>query len=201
MDFADLKTELSDRGFSYLDATRLGRYVNNARAELDRMYLWPWREAFVTGLAPLTVSDLGTVEAVMNTSQSSVPLDKRDYRHLLELYGDLSTAGSPSYYYLARPTSAEVATYPISATDLIGVQYWKVTTDLVDATDTPASPTEAHYTIVDIAVRRAYRDSENHTEAEAIQSEIDRAISSLVLAYPPGIADGPDFQHTTPQDY
>lgn len=189
MDFSELKDELAARGFGYLSDTRLGVYINNARAELDRMYLWPWLEASATGTSPLTVTDLAAVEAVVNTSQSNAPLYPIDYRTLTEAYGDLSTSGSPSYYYLARPSSPEVATYPVSSTDTIGVQYWKVTPDLSASSDTPASPEEAHYTIVDLAVRRAYRDSDNHQEAEQIQSEIDRAIGQLLLQYPPGIAD------------
>lgn len=189
MDFTALKQELSDRGFAHLSDTRRGTYINAARAELDRMYLWPWREASATGTAPLTISDLAAVESVINTSQSNAVLTPIDFRTLQEAFGDLSVAGTPTYYYTARPSSPEVAVYPTSSTDVIGVQYWKVTPDLSAGSDTPASPSEAHYTIVDLAVRRAYRDSDNHTEAEAIQSEIDRAIGQLLLQYPPGIAD------------
>lgn len=202
MDFTALKAELAARGFDYLSSTRQGYYINAARAELDRMYLWPWREASTTGTAPLTISDLAAVEAVVNTSQSNQVLTPIDYRTLTERFNDLSTAGLPTYYYTARPSSPEVAVYPTSTTDTIGVQYWRVTSDLSSGSDTPASPSEAHYTIVDLAVRRAYRDSDNHAEAEAIQSEIDRAIGQLLIQYPPGIADHSGvFTLTSNQDF
>lgn len=185
-----MKTELSDRGFAHLSDTRLGVYINNARAELDRMFFWPWREASATGTAPLTIADLGVVEAVVD-SNTDLPLRKADYRSLLESFGDLSIVGTPSFYYIAWPSgSPVVATYP-DTSGSIGVQYWKVTADLTGV-QTPASPAEAHYTIVDLAVRRAYRDSDNHAASEALQSEIDRAIGELLVQYPPGIADGPD---------
>ena len=201
MDFSALKTELAARGFDHLSSTRQGYYINAARAELDRMYLWPWREASATGTAPLTISDLAVVEAVTDTTNDTV-LTPIDYRTLLHTFPDLSTAGNPTYYYTARPSSPEVATYPVSSSATIGVQYWKVTPDLSASSDTPASPTEAHYTIVDLAVRRAYRDSDNHAEAEAIQSEIDRAIGQLLLQYPPGIADHSGaYILSTHQDY
>lgn len=191
MTFADLKAELAARGFDYLTPTRQGYLINAARAEFDGMFLWPWREKSVTGTAPLSITDLGTIEAVINTSRSSAPLSKVDYRTLLDIYGDLSTSGTPSFYYTAWPSGTpEVVTYP-TGSDTIGVQYWRVTPDLT-GTDTPASPAQAHYTIVDMAVRRAYRDSDAHDAAGALQPEIDNAISQLLQQYPPGIADGPD---------
>jgi hypothetical protein len=189
MTFAELKTELSDRGFSDLSDARLGRYINYARAELDRMYLWPWREKSGTGTAPITISDLGVIEAVTNESQD-YRLPQRQYRDLLDQHGDLSTSGTPECYYVGWPSGVPVVgTYPTN-TDTIGVQYWKVTADLTGSQE-PDSPDEAHYLIVDLAVRRASRDVGDHEGAEAIQSEIDRQINDLLIQYPTGIADNP----------
>lgn len=192
MTFTQLKAELIARGFDSLTDARAGTLINAARAELDRAFLWPWREKSVTGVAPVSISDLGPIEKVFNTSQASVPLTKVDYSLLIDSYGDLSLRGTPAYYYVAWPSGAsQVATYP-SSTDTIGIQYWKVTTDLSGASDTPASPSEAHYVIVDLAVRRAYRDSDDHQAAASLQPEIDNAVSQLLSQYPPGQADGPD---------
>jgi hypothetical protein len=191
--FAELKQELVDRGFDSLSSTRQGLLINNARAELDRMFLWPWREAFASGLSPLAIADLGPIEAVVNTTTAVCPLSRSDWRSLLDMYGDLSTSGSPVFYYVASPSGTfEVATYPVSSSDVIGVQYWARTPDLVNGSDEPASPDEAHYTIVDLAARRAYRDNDEHDSAAALQPEIDNAISQLLDAYTPGTADGPD---------
>jgi hypothetical protein len=189
--YDQLVQELSDRGFAHLSAARRGTYINNARAELDRMYLWPWREKSVTGTSPLAISDLGPIEAVVNTSISSYPLQKVDYRTLLENYGDLSISGTPSYYYVATPSGTpEVATFP-SNTNTIGVQYWRVTPDLTTG-QSPASPSEAHYVIVDLAARQAYNDNDEFFSASMVQQEVDRKVQQLLLNYPVGQADGPD---------
>jgi len=188
MTFAELVQELKDRGFSDLTDTRAKRYINAARAELDRMYLWPWREQSVTGTAPIEITDLATIEAVTNET-GDYRLRPSQYAALLDAYGDVSTAGTPLYYYRASPAGVPtIATYPTND-DTLGVQYWKVTEDLVADGDEPESPTEAHYLIVDLAVRRAARDVRDHQGAEAIQSEIDRQLDALWNQYMPGIPD------------
>lgn len=181
MTYAELKAELLARGFDFL-GDRAGQFINWARAELDDAYLWPYREASVQGTpAPLVVADLGVVEAVVNVTLN-VPLLAYNYRQLLDDYGDLSIAGSPCFWYKATPSGVpEIATYPTS-TDTIGVQYWKVTPDLVDDSDTPDSPSRFHGLIVDMAVRRAYRDSDNGAAAADLNAQIDADLRKMVTA-------------------
>jgi hypothetical protein len=188
MTFAELKTELADRGFSDLTDTRLGRYINYARAELDRMYLWPWREKSGTGTAPVTIADLGQVEAVTNESQD-YRLQAAQFRDLLDAHGDISTSGTPECYYRAFVSGSPViATYPTNS-DTLGVQYWKVTPDLSGSSDEPESPDDAHYLIVDLAVRRALLDVGAEERVATVQQEIDRQIDNLCEQYPPGVGD------------
>lgn len=187
MDFSDLKDELADRGFSEFTDTRRGRLINAARAELDRLKLWPWREKSVTGTSPVTVTDLGRIEAVLDTTNNNLRLTLVDFNTLTQHYGDVGADGTPWAYYTARPAGDPVvATYP-SNSNTIGVQYWKVTPDLVDDSDEPASPDEAHYTIVDLAVRRASKDADRRAQA---QQEVNLAVAQLEVQYPPGVADG-----------
>lgn len=189
MNFSELKTELAARGFDYLSDTRLGQYINWARAELDDTELWPYREESATGTAPLSISDLGTIEAVIDTT-TSLPLEAWDYRDLLHSYGDLSVDGSPQFYYLANPSGTpEVATYPESS-NTIGVQYWEVTPDLT-GTDTPLAPSRFHKIIVDMAARECYRDADNHQAAEALQVQIDRDLWRMREALLVGSTQGP----------
>lgn len=192
MDLAAFRTELLARGFDYLNQTRQDLYINAGRAELDRMFLWPWREATASGAAPLAVADLGVVASVVNTAGSDTRLSRLDRQTLLEAYGDLSTAGTPWVYFIDWSSGSRVVrVYPVS-TDTIEVRYWKVTADLALATDAPAAPAEAHPLIVDLAVSRAYRDTDDHARAQALQAEIDRQVAQLLVQYPPGQADGPD---------
>lgn len=196
MTFAELKQELADRGFSFLSDARLGRYINQARAELDESDLWPYREASVVGSAPLAIPDLGTIEAVVDVE--SQPLHPADYRDLLDYYGDLSTAGSATHYYIASPGGTlEVATFPMTG-EPIGVQYWKITPELSAPTDTPVAPSRYHKIIVDMAVREAYRDSDNHGAAEQLQSQIDRDLVRMRETVLVQTAQGPvSYVHTT----
>lgn len=195
MNFSELKTELAARGFDYLSDTRLGRYINLARAELDDSDLWPYLEKSVTGTAPVTVTDLGHIEAVLDIV-TGLPLTAMAFTDLNATYGPLNNIGTPCFYYVAWPDGDPVvATYPTS--NEIGVQYWKVTLDL-SGTDTPAAPTRFHYLIVDMAARMAYRDADDADAAAAIQAEIDKSLLRMRFALGCVVQDGPaDYVRTT----
>lgn len=175
MNFADLKSELAARGFDYLSDTRRGQYINWARAELDEIELWPYRQKTASGAAPLAVSDLGSVEQVTN---SSGPLDPMDYGDLVASFGDLSTDGQPSYFYVDWPSGVGTVTVFPESAGSITVRYWRVTPDLT-GTETPAAPARFHKLIVDMAAREAYRDSDNHAAAEGLQAQIERDLARM----------------------
>lgn len=190
MTFAELQTELYARGTSYLNEddagrTRAKRFINAGRAELDRAFLWPWREATASGAAPLTITDLGVIESVTNSSGGS--LGKADRQSL-----DLTATGTATSYYADWSTGSRVVNVNPASGETITVRYWKTTPDLVDDADEPLSPDDAHYLIVDLAMRRAYRDDDAHDLATAVQQEIDSQLDALLFNYPPGQADGPD---------
>lgn len=192
MDFDTLKTELADRGFSDTTDSRLGIYINAGRAELDRMYLWPWREAQATGTAPLTVTDLGVIEMVTDETRS-VPLEVAQYRDLVNSFNDLTTDGDPQYYYIGRSSgSAVLMTYPES-NNTLGIQYWKRTPDLSVSSDDPASPDECHLLIVDLAERQLRRRLGDAEGVALLSADIDRQVADLLQQYPTGAADGQGF--------
>lgn len=194
MNFSELTTELGNRGFSYLSDTRKGQFINRAISRLDSMYRWPYREASGTGVAPVTISDLGQVEAVTNQNRGDYPLEESSYADLTNWYGDLTTTGTPIYWYRAFVSGDPVvATYPVS-TDTVGIQYWKITPTL-DSTDEPLAPERYHLLYVDMAVQMAYRDSDNHAQAEALQVEVNRQIFEMIEDLLP--QQGPGYQRTT----
>lgn len=201
MDFDELKTELADRGFSDLDATRRGRYINAALHELDRMHLWPWRQKDVTGNAPLTLTDLGPIWSITNEDEdyrlvAALPED------LVATFGDLTQTGTPTFYYRAWSSGSPVlATYPVDTAFTMGVVYWKVATDMSSDSDTPACPTEAQYLLVDLAVRRAAKDKGDWDQYRAVSEEVDRQIADLVVQYPPGYMDDPGVYITSSWDW
>jgi hypothetical protein len=179
--FAELKQELVDRGFHSLTDARQGFMINRARADLDGMYCWPYREASVTGSPPpLVITDLGDVQAVVDMT-TGLPLQHVDYATLLESYGDLSIPGTPAYWYRGTPAGIpEIATYPVS-TGIVGVQYWRVTPDLT-GTQVPAAPSRFHGLIVDMAVRRAYQDNDAHGDAGQLGASIQADLAAMVNA-------------------
>lgn len=178
--YLELRTELSARGYSHLSTLRLGYLINRARARLDGMYLWPYREDSAQGAAPLSVPTLGIVEAVTNETRGYV-LEEMGYADVLE-FGDTSLTGSgyPAFWYRSTPAGAPVVnTYP-SGTDTIGVQFWKVCVDLSGDSDTPQAPSRFHLLIVDIAQQQAERERGNFDASQSLQPDIDRQVSEMV---------------------
>jgi hypothetical protein len=179
MTFEELKAELAARGFSHLDDDRLGLLVNRARARLDGMYTWTYREESSQSAAPSSIPTLGIVEAVSNETQNYL-LEYAGYQDLVEWGVDLAESGAPTYWYrLTLAGVPSIATYPTNS-DTIGVQFWHVCPDLVDPTDEPEAPARYHLLIVDIAQQTAERDRGNHQNAQALQPEVDRQVTEMV---------------------
>jgi hypothetical protein len=182
MNFSELKTELGERGLARLGDTRLGVLVNRAVRELDSMERWPYREQSVTGTAPLAVSDLGFVDVVFDTTGTDAPIPMRSYGDLVRSYGDLSTTGAaPAYWYLAYPSGVPtVATFPVSSVT-IGVQYYRVTPTLVNASDSPLAPVAYHGLYVDLAEKWALRSKSDYAAAQAVQADFDVSVAGMRL--------------------
>jgi hypothetical protein len=176
--FTELTTELSARGFSHLSSLRLGYLINRARARLDGMYTWSYREDSASGAAPLSIPTLGIVEAVSNETGGYL-LEEMGYADILDITSDITLAGAPQYWYRSTPAGDPVVnTYPDNG-DTIGVQFWAITPDISGAEE-PASPARYHLLIVDLAQQAAERDRGNHAAAQALQPEIDRQVTEMV---------------------
>ena len=125
MNLLDLRTELYARGFDYLSSTRANYFINRAYSELCEEEDWPFLEATTSGTAPVSITDLRTIETVIDTTATR-RLQPLDRRHILEDDYQLSTTGSPSCYYLTSCNT--LAVYPANTTDTISERYWKVPT-------------------------------------------------------------------------
>lgn len=176
--FVELRTALADRGFQYLTAAQLGADVNTARGLLDDMYLWPYRLATASGPAPLTVSDLGTIESVTyGSGAATYPLEPLNSPDLLDAVGDVTLPGFPSVFYV---DNGVVRTYPVG-TGSITVRYFKATPDLAADGDTPLSPARFHLSLLlDMAVQQAYKRTDNFQGAAGLQPFIDLQLSAMV---------------------
>lgn len=176
MTFAELVTELQARGFSDLSATRAGYFVNQGRHELDTLYTWPYRVTTATGGAGVgtcVITDLGVIEEVINTADNSRVLEAADRRDLRRVYGALTTTGTPEYFYVDNTT---VRAYPVGGT--LEVRYFKRCPNL-SGVQTPLSPEQYHLLIVDLAVRWAYKDSDDTGMAQFLSADIDRQLAVM----------------------
>lgn len=176
MNFTALQTEFFARGFDYLNAdtagqTRAKQWLNDSYHEICALDDWPFLENDQSGAAPLTITDLRTVLSVLETVTSR-ELPWVDRRRLADVYGTVSTSGTPQYYYV--DASNIVKTFPTGGT--LSVRYIKTPTDLSAGADTPVVPTRFHTLIVDGAVRRGYVDMSQFAEAEAVEAERQRGL-------------------------
>lgn len=181
LDFLGLYTELYARGFDYLNdggagVTRAKRWINDAAHQIDDLEPWLYLQASTTGTAPLTIADLGRVESVVDVANRNV-LTFLDRRDVTDMYADLTTTGSPAYYFVTGGTV--VATYPVSTVTLT-VRYSKVTADMSATTDTPAMPDRFRMAIVEYAVAQAYRDVSNWDGAAQATAAGDQIVRRMV---------------------
>lgn len=182
MNFETLQDEFYARGFDYLDQTAAGqarakRWLNQAHQELCEIERWPFLKTTASGAAPLTIADLGAVESVRDTAQSSASLEWKDLRGLAGSYGDLTTTGSPRWFYIDENV---IRTYPVGGT--LTVTYWQVPADMSADADLPVVPTRFHDLIVDMAVLRAYKDADNFVAAGALGQMVDQALDRMRLS-------------------
>lgn len=182
LDFQAMQTELYSRGFDYLSdggagVTRAKRWLNDAMHSIDDLEPWIYLQAVTTGTAPVTVSDLGRIESVVDVANlhALTYLDRRD---LTDSYGDITRAGRPEYYVVTGGTS--VTTYPTSSSIVLTVRYLKVPADLSANGDTPAMPDRFRMAIVERAVAQAYRDVSNWEGAAQAQAASDLIVQRML---------------------
>lgn len=175
------------RGFGRFTDAQRGQFINDAIAEVDGMYPWPYREASAVGASPLSVTDLGEIEAVTDETLNRT-LELVPYRNLLDWYQDLTVTGEPWYAYIAWPSgSPVVATFPVTS-NTIGVQYWKVGPALSAGSDEPLAPARFHYVYVAVACRMAASDSGG--DPARFGAEADRGLQGMLLALLPDQLSG-----------
>lgn len=190
MNLAEIVTEFQSRGFDYLSTTRAENYANDAYLiDICEQEDWPFLDATTSGAAPLTISDLRTLESVIDSTQA-VKLKPLDRRHLTDDWNtDLSTPGTPTFYYLTSGSIVNV--FPANTTDTLAVRYWKVPERLTSG-DTPLLPSRFHSLIVDAAVARAYEDSDDYELAQNAWANFQNRLQAMRDALLEQQHDGPD---------
>lgn len=203
MNSDEVKAEIAARGFDYLEDTRLTQFALWAYQELTDTDLWATRIGAFNGAAPLSIGTdgAGTIASVFITSESPARQLTPASREWLEhVFGDLTQTGTPVYYYSDSVTSASAArnvnVYP-AATPTLAVRLYQTPIQWPDdgfggPGDLIYVPERFHRTIVDIAVRMAYRDADDHDAADRLQLQIDKDIDRMRMSLLVENAEGPD---------
>ena len=191
MNLTALRTEFLARGEDFLDSsgtTRQDYFLNEGYRRINEAEPWPWLFADASGTAPLTITDLQTVLSVVDATDKT-KLTRLDRRRLLDADTDLTTVGTPQYWYRDSDTSLKV--YPANTTITLNVRYLRVAPTLSTGTDTPILPTRYHGLIVDAAMIEAFKDSEDFSELSALEQVFQQRIAEMRRAYLP--ESGPDY--------
>ena len=181
MDLSAARQELGARGFDYLNATRQTIMLNRALNDLEDYWPWPWLRKTVTGAAPLIISDLKYVESVNDSTGNE--LLGTDQQDLGQYGGATFTTGTPSQWWIDDTSgSPTLRAYPVGSATLT-VTYISEITELATSSDTPNIPTRYQPLWIDLAVVRAYQDSDNFAAASSLRQDTEQALARLVERY------------------
>lgn len=184
MTFAQMLTELYARGPDWLSLntagqTRAKRWLNESYAELAGLEPWPFLETSTSGTAPLTISNLGDVIYVEDTTNDN-RLHLLDVRSAVDDDPDLDDTGTPEGYYLDGSSTLRV--WPASTSVTVAVRYIKVPTELSADGDTLDIPSRFQGLVIDGAMVRVYQDSDEFEAAAALQQMIDMRVGKMTDA-------------------
>lgn len=183
LDFQALQTEFFARGFAYLNdagagLTRVKRWLNDSAHEIDDMELWDYRRASTTGTSPLTISDLGVIDAVMDGANFN-ELAPTTLGDLESLFGEVASTGTATFFYL---NAGAITTYPVTSGTLT-VKYYRVAPDMSNNSDTPLMPDRFRMAIVERALSKAYLSQDDPEMAAVCIAESDRIVDRMREVY------------------
>lgn len=192
MTFAELQTEFLSRGFDYLGEDAAGRvrakrWLNISYLQLCEAFPWPFLETEQSGVPPLALTDMRAVLWVLNPT-TLTKLDYIETRELTDRTANVATTGTSLFYWLDSNT---LKTYPVG-TNSVTVRYLKVPAELVADGDTPVVPNRFSDLIVDGAVIRGLRDSDNFTDVTALQTTYAQDLGAMAASLMVRNASNPD---------
>lgn len=189
MNTEELTSEFLGRGFDYLSNSKALGYLNDSYlVDICGPEDWPFLEATMTGTAPLALSEVESLEYVVDTTMEK-KLKPLDRRLLSDSYPVLSEPGTPTWYYLTEGKTLNV--FPVNTTDTLLVKFWKTPTRL-SGTATPLIPERFHSLIIDGAVVRAYEDSDDMELARNAETAFNTRFQKMREGLLESFRDGPD---------
>lgn len=183
MNFTEIRDEFFARGTDYLDEDAAGnaradRWLNQAYREILNLHAWPFLQASQTSAPPVSIPDLRRILNVY-ISSTNVSLQRTTVEELRGQDLDLGLTGDPELYY--TDSGIAVYTYPVTTLQ-VTVRYIKRVSPL-SGTDTPLFDEQYHDLIVDRAMMKAYKDSDNFEARAALKEEYDAGVLSMAEDY------------------
>jgi hypothetical protein len=177
INLGDAQNELAARGFDYLPTSRMTIMLNRALTDFGDYYNWPWLRKTASGTAPLTITDLKYVLKVFDQTGSEL-FGMSDFADV-----DVTQTGTPDSWWIDDTSGSPVmVAYPVG-TVTFSIRYIAEAPLLSASTDTPLVPARYHPLWVDLAVIRAYLDSDNFAAASALRQDTEAALQRLVERY------------------
>lgn len=185
MNFSELTAELFARGTDYLDEdadsrARAERWLNQAYREILNLQAWPFLEAVATGstgAGSVTIADLRRIRFVQDLTTKDY-LSRTTLDDLADEGLDVTQTGTAEFYYVEGGTV--VNTWPVGGT--IQVYYIK-RVGALSGTQTPVFLDEYHDLIIDRAMMKAYKDSDNFEARAALKEEYDAGVAAMAEDY------------------
>jgi len=180
MTLADLLEEVFARGFTDWEEpedkrARVVRWINQSIREITDQARWPFLEATETGTAPFVLEDLGHVVALSDESNSPIPFI--EVAALVNDGADLGEEGTAQFWY--RQGESTINVYPVDTTTTFTVRYLKVVDELGDDGDEPPIPAGYRDLIIDGAVFRAYKATDNFGAAQEVKAAWEIGMRSM----------------------
>jgi hypothetical protein len=179
VNLAEAQQAVLDRGFDYLDPSRLTLMLNTGKDAFEDFWDWPWLQKSFSGPTPLLLADLKLILMVKNAATKGELLGL-DLRQASLDDTDLTQSGTPGYWWLEGDDTLHA--WPGDGATLVG-SYLADSPPLDQPDDTPLIPVRYHGLWIDYAVCEAYKDSDNFPAAQALRADIAFRMQDVVTRY------------------
>lgn len=199
MNSEELISAFLARGFDYMTNAEALQYLNDSYlVDICGDQDWPFLEATVTGVAPLTLPEFESLEYVIDSTELR-KLHPLDRRILTDEHPNISETGVPRFYFLSEVNILNV--FPVNTTDSLIARYHKTPTRLTGAV-VPLIPERFHSLIIDGAASRAYEGSDDYELSASAQANFQTRLQKMREALIEVNRDGPDdFIQITNYDF
>lgn len=158
---------------------RVRRWVSQAYRAICDHKPWPFLYATKEGEAPLEIEDFGHVQAVVDLTNRN-PLEPITLNQVLLGDPKLDGVGNAEYWYTTDGKTISIA--PANTSITLKAHYRKAVAELKRDSDEPLFDVAYHDLIVDGAVIKGYKSTDNFEAAAKVLEDYERQLGGMVHA-------------------